>query len=97
MNINVLDDMNEKLRQARNRGVNSQQEKEGYLLMSNKMKKLVESMEEQKRQLRQIANIAEEVKNPELAEIFQIASQKMNQEIDYLEDAMRIARNIGMS
>ena len=80
MDIRLLEEATVTLRRTANNGVDGRQ-KDNYFEMSRKMNVVLQSMQEQQQKMRQITNLAEDVRNNNLADTFQQIVRRMNQEM----------------
>lgn len=93
MNINALEEIRQNLRRTRNQGVGRQQA-EAYMQMASKLRRMLETEQEQQQQLKRLANMAYEVRDSNLAVSLEDTARRMNQELDILDDIVRQARAI---
>lgn len=96
MDIRLLEEATVTLRRTANNGVDGRQ-KDNYFEMSRKMNVVLQSMQEQQQKMRQITNLAEDVRNNNLADTFQQIVRRMNQEMQEAEAVMCQMRNIAQN
>lgn len=96
MDIRLLEEATVTLRRTANNGVDGRQ-KDTYFEMSRKMNVVLQSMQEQQQKMRQITNLAEDVRNNNLADTFQQIVRRMNQEMQEAEAVMCQMRNIAQN
>ena len=96
MDSRLLEEATVTLRRSPNNGVDGPQ-KDNYFEMSRKMNVVLQSMQEQQQKMRQITNLAEDVRNNNLADTFQQIVRRMNQEMQEAEAVMRQMRNIAQN
>ena len=96
MDIRLFEEATVTLRRTANNGVDGRQ-KDNYFEMSRKMNVVLQSMQEQQQKMRQITNLAEDVRNNNLADTFQQIVRRMNQEMQEAEAVMRQMRNIAQN
>ena len=96
MDIRLLAEATVTLRRTANNGVDGRQ-KDNYFEMSRKMNVVLQSMQEQQQKMRQITNLAEDVRNNNLADTFQQIVRRMNQEMQEAEAVMCQMRNIAQN
>lgn len=90
MNMTIIEEIIESMREEQNNGINDQQ-KEAYMQISGEMNVMFQDMQDQQFKLKKMANIFDESGNSMLAEQFQMLAVKMNSELEAMYEMIETA------